>query len=136
MITLVLKQPVDGVPLEAESICPDTVSALDNAAIRALPVFLGKRQCRIDDFFTVDGEESDASLTLYDPYLVVYDGTSIPADPLQCLVINDDEAATVSSQIDSVSIAAGASITIAATSYDDSTSGWGEGTFSLTLTRL
>jgi formylmethanofuran dehydrogenase subunit C len=59
MITLTLKQPVDRVPLEAESICPDVTATLDNAAIRALPVYLGKRQCRIDDFFTVDGEESD-----------------------------------------------------------------------------
>ena len=59
MITLTLKQPVERVPLEAESICPDVMGALDNAAVRALPVYLGKRQCRIDDFFTVDGEKSD-----------------------------------------------------------------------------
>jgi formylmethanofuran dehydrogenase subunit C len=30
-----------------------------NAAIRALPIYLGKRQCRLDDFFDVDGEDSD-----------------------------------------------------------------------------
>jgi len=59
MITLTLKQPVDRVPLEAESICPDVMATLDHAAVCALPVFLGKRQCRIDDFFTVDGEKSD-----------------------------------------------------------------------------
>src|SRR5215510_6896398 len=59
MITLTLKQPVDGVPLEAESICPDVIAALDHAALCALPVYLGKRQCRIDDFFTVDGAASD-----------------------------------------------------------------------------
>jgi formylmethanofuran dehydrogenase subunit C len=59
MIRLTLKQPVDGVPLEAESVCPDVVAPLDNAAIRALPVYLGKRQCRVDDFFTVEGEKSD-----------------------------------------------------------------------------
>ena len=59
MITLTLKRSVDGVPLEAENICPDVIIALDNAAIRGLPVYLGKRQCRIDDFFTVDGEKSD-----------------------------------------------------------------------------
>jgi formylmethanofuran dehydrogenase subunit C len=59
MISLTLKQPVNGVPLEAESICPDVMTTLDNAAVRALPVYLGKRQCRIDDFFTVDGEKSD-----------------------------------------------------------------------------
>jgi formylmethanofuran dehydrogenase subunit C len=59
MIALTLRQPVDGVPLEAESICPDVTASLDNAAVRALPVHLGKRQCRLDDFFTVDGEASD-----------------------------------------------------------------------------
>jgi hypothetical protein len=33
--------------------------SLSNAAIRALPVYLGKTQCRVEDFFTVDGEASD-----------------------------------------------------------------------------
>jgi formylmethanofuran dehydrogenase subunit C len=51
MITLTLKQPVERVPLEAESICPGCHGALDNAGIRALPVYLGKRQCRVEDFF-------------------------------------------------------------------------------------
>jgi formylmethanofuran dehydrogenase subunit C len=32
---------------------------LTNDAIRALPVFLGKRQRRLDDFFTVEGAASD-----------------------------------------------------------------------------
>jgi formylmethanofuran dehydrogenase subunit C len=59
MITLTLKQAVDVVPLEAEALCPDAVAALTNAEIRALPVYLGKKQCRVDDFFTVDGEASD-----------------------------------------------------------------------------
>jgi formylmethanofuran dehydrogenase subunit C len=59
MITLTLKEPVDGVPLEAETICPDVLAGLDHSAVRALPVFLGKRQLRVDDFFTVDGEGSD-----------------------------------------------------------------------------
>src|SRR5262245_1293160 len=58
MITLTLKeQPV--VPLEAESIAPDVMASLDHAAVRALPVFLGKRQCRLDEFFEVDGAASD-----------------------------------------------------------------------------
>jgi formylmethanofuran dehydrogenase subunit C len=59
MIALTLKEPVEGVPLEAEAICPDVMAGLDNGAVRALPVYLGKRQCRIDDFFTVEGEASD-----------------------------------------------------------------------------
>jgi formylmethanofuran dehydrogenase subunit C len=59
MITLTLKEAVEVVPLEAEALSPDTIAPLTNDAIRALPVYLGKKQCRVDDFFTVDGETSD-----------------------------------------------------------------------------
>jgi formylmethanofuran dehydrogenase subunit C len=58
MITLTLKEQPN-VPLEAESIAPDRTVGLANDAIRALPVFLGKRQRRLDDFFDVDGADSD-----------------------------------------------------------------------------
>src|SRR5262245_49641681 len=58
MITLTLnEQPT--VPLEAEAITPDVMATLTNDAIRALPVFHGKRQCRLDDFFEVEGAASD-----------------------------------------------------------------------------
>jgi formylmethanofuran dehydrogenase subunit C len=58
MIRLTLKeQPT--VPLEAESISPDVFKPLAHDAIRALPVFHGKRQHRLDHFFTVEGEPSD-----------------------------------------------------------------------------
>ena len=58
MITLTLKeQPT--VPLEAENLSPDVLAPLAHDAIRALPVFLGKRQLRVDDFFDVEGEASD-----------------------------------------------------------------------------
>jgi formylmethanofuran dehydrogenase subunit C len=58
MITLTLrKQP--SVPLEAEALSPDVMAPLANDTISALPVYLGKRQCRVDEFFTVEGEASD-----------------------------------------------------------------------------
>ncbi|HEV8700807.1 MAG TPA: formylmethanofuran dehydrogenase subunit C [Candidatus Polarisedimenticolia bacterium] len=58
MPTLTLKnQP--NVPLEAESLSPDVVGALALDAIRVLPVFLGKRQRRVDDFFEVAGSPGD-----------------------------------------------------------------------------
>jgi formylmethanofuran dehydrogenase subunit C len=58
MITLTLKdQPP--VPLEAEMLSPDVTAGLTSDEIRALPVRLGKRQCRLDDFFTVEGEPGD-----------------------------------------------------------------------------
>jgi formylmethanofuran dehydrogenase subunit C len=58
MITLTLKEQPD-VPLEAEVLSPDTMALLANEAIGALPVYLGKKPCRVDDFFTVEGEASD-----------------------------------------------------------------------------
>jgi len=58
MITLTLKEPPT-VPLEVEALSPDTLADLGHAAIRALPVFLGKRQHRLDDFFEVEGAASD-----------------------------------------------------------------------------
>jgi formylmethanofuran dehydrogenase subunit C len=57
-ITLTLKElPV--VPLETEVLTPDVVAPLDRAAVSALPVFLGKRQYRVEDFFLVEGEGGD-----------------------------------------------------------------------------
>jgi formylmethanofuran dehydrogenase subunit C len=58
MITLTLKEQPP-VPLEAEMLTPDTMATLSNEAIRALPVHLGKRQVRVDDFFEVEGAASD-----------------------------------------------------------------------------
>lgn len=52
--TLLLKQQLT-VPLEAEVLTPDVLAPLDHAGVRALPVFLGKRQYRVDDFFEVEG---------------------------------------------------------------------------------
>jgi len=47
------------VPLEAEVFTPDAIAPLKSAEVRALPVFLGKRQYRMDEFFDVDGDGSD-----------------------------------------------------------------------------
>ncbi len=57
-ITLTLKLP-PAVPLEAEVLTPDRLSGLAPDDIRALPVLLGKRQCRVGDFFDVEGESSE-----------------------------------------------------------------------------
>src|SRR6185295_18553287 len=58
MITLTLKEQPN-VPLEAEMLSPDVMAALTNDEIRALPVYLGKRQRRLDDFFSIEGAKSD-----------------------------------------------------------------------------
>src|SRR5262245_14176295 len=61
MITLALKEQ-PSVPLEAECLSPDRLVSLTTDAIRALPVLLGKRTLRLDDFFTVEGTGDDLEL--------------------------------------------------------------------------
>ena len=58
MPNLTLKEP-PAVPLEAESLSPDVTAALTLDAVRALPVYLGKRRHRVDDFFEVEGAAGD-----------------------------------------------------------------------------
>jgi formylmethanofuran dehydrogenase subunit C len=58
MITLTLKEQPH-VPLEAEVLSPDVIDTLGQDALRALPIFLGKRQLRLDDFFEIDGPGCD-----------------------------------------------------------------------------
>lgn len=55
MIRLTLKE-APSVPLEAEVLTPDTIAALTIEEIRALPLHLGKRQRRLDEFFEVEGD--------------------------------------------------------------------------------
>lgn len=48
------------VPLEAEVISPDRLVGLSHADICRLPVYHGRRQLRLDDFFEISGERSAA----------------------------------------------------------------------------
>ena len=66
MITLTLKEQ-PSVPLEAEVLSPDVMADLSNEAIRALPVYLGKRQRRLDDFFNVEARVSLDQTNLFSP---------------------------------------------------------------------
>jgi formylmethanofuran dehydrogenase subunit C len=58
MMTFRLKERPT-VPLEAEVLCPDRIAGLAPDAVRALPVFLGKRQHRLDTFFEIDSPPGD-----------------------------------------------------------------------------
>ncbi|NBO92183.1 MAG: formylmethanofuran dehydrogenase subunit C [Planctomycetia bacterium] len=53
-----LKQRPD-VPLEAEVLTPDVVASLSHGEVASLPLFMGKRQFRVDDFFEVNGSGTD-----------------------------------------------------------------------------
>ncbi len=46
------------VPLEAEVLTPDVLAGKSEDEVRALPIVLGKRQYRVDDFFDVEGDGS------------------------------------------------------------------------------
>jgi formylmethanofuran dehydrogenase subunit C len=58
MLTLSLKEHPT-VPLEAEVLVPDSLAGLSHHEVRALPVFLGKRQLRLDEFFEIEGDGSE-----------------------------------------------------------------------------
>jgi len=47
------------VPLEAENLSPDVLAPLSHAEVKALPVILGKRQHRLDDYFDIEGDGSE-----------------------------------------------------------------------------
>ncbi len=47
------------VPLETEVLSPDVIASLKHAEVEALPVFLGKRQYRLADFFAIEGDGSE-----------------------------------------------------------------------------
>jgi formylmethanofuran dehydrogenase subunit C len=47
------------VPLEAEILTPDVIAPLSREQIGALPVFLGKRQLPLGDFFDIEGPGSE-----------------------------------------------------------------------------
>lgn len=58
MLTLTLRnQPP--VPLEAECLSPDRLAAAHSRDVAALPVFLGKRRHRLEDFFEIEGSPGE-----------------------------------------------------------------------------
>jgi len=65
-----------------------------------------------------EGTDTSSSLTLDDPWIVIYDGMGIPADSGLCLEANDDYGATLDSRV-TVIIDPGQVITVVASSYCD-----------------
>jgi hypothetical protein len=66
------------------------------------------------------GTEYDSTLTLADPFLVIYAGTAIPGDPGECLALNDDAIGMGSAL--SVTLAEGEHIDVVATAWCSTTS--------------
>ncbi|HVX13684.1 MAG TPA: formylmethanofuran dehydrogenase subunit C [Pirellulales bacterium] len=57
-LTFTLKEQ-PAVPLEAEMLSPDVLAKLSLGEIAACPIYVGKRRCRLDDFFSIAGEPSE-----------------------------------------------------------------------------
>jgi formylmethanofuran dehydrogenase subunit C len=57
-IKLTLKT-TPSVPLELEVLTPDNLAVRTRREIQALPIFHGKRQLRLEEFFDIEGEESE-----------------------------------------------------------------------------
>ncbi len=68
--------------------------------------------------FAMDGAQEGA-YTHTDPYLVLYDGQTIPADALQCLDGDDDGGSGNGSLATAVTIADGAFVTVVASGFDN-----------------
>lgn len=76
--------------------------------------------------------DAAASMGLTDPYLIVYDGAMVPTDPLMCLAGDDDDGTGNNSEIPTLSVTMGQTITIVPCGFDD----MDLGAYDLTITRL
>jgi hypothetical protein len=75
---------------------------------------------RVFDFEMLAADGPDGEAPLDDPYLILYRGAGIPADPRDCLGINDDiEGAldTGDSEILGVEVVAGGAVTVVLTTF-------------------
>ncbi len=80
---------------------------------------------------TFDVEVIADAPTLYDAYLVIYDGPSIPSDTLACLEGDDDSGAD-GPLVTGLAVAAGDTITLVVTGFDNADAG----AYSLRVDRL
>lgn len=55
---------VDTIPVEAECVTPDRLRTLSLAEIADLPVYHGRLQCKLGDFFSIDGDPTDGDIRL------------------------------------------------------------------------
>jgi formylmethanofuran dehydrogenase subunit C len=58
-ITLLTLKCPPQVPLESDTLTPDSIASLTREEIAALPVFHGNQQRRLDEFFCIEGDGSD-----------------------------------------------------------------------------
>lgn len=128
-------------PHDDPPICPAT--ALTPAGKADVP-FVAYAFCNRDtaphtfDFEMLAQTGPQGEPPLDDPYLFLYSGQGIPADPLQCLAVNDDIPDALDakdSEITGITVAPGGAITMVGTTYTfDPTDGTGTGYYILVVT--
>lgn len=127
-------------PYDEEPVCP--ASALLPTTAADVP-YVSYAFCNRDtvdhryrvEWLAVAGPVGEPPLD--DPYLVVYDGATIPSDARQCRVVNDDIPETIDTSDAEVqlTVKAGHAITVVGTAYTFAASdGTGTGGYVMVLT--
>lgn len=127
-------------PHDDEPICPATALLPTTAAEVPFVAYVFCNRDTVDhqydiEWLAVPGPQGEAPLD--DPYLVVYDGLSIPTDARQCRAVNDDIPETLDTSDAEVklTVKAGQAVTIVGTAYTFAASdGTGSGGYVMVVT--
>lgn len=130
-------------PHDNPEVCPATALLPDTAAEVPYVVYAF---CNNDtaphtyDFEMLAQDGTSGETPLDDPYLFLYEGVGIPADPLQCLAVNDDIPGALDakdSEILGVTVPAGGAITVVGTTFTfDPNDGTGMGYYILVVSNV
>jgi len=72
--------------------------------------------------------------TLVDAFLTIYSGGVIPADVSMCIGVDDDSGDEPGALVTDIRVEAGSMITVAASSFDETDTAFGVGSFTLIIT--
>ena len=128
-------------PHDDPPVCPATALLPATAALVPHVVYAFCNNDKVEHTFDFEmlaqtGRSGEPALD--DPYLFLYTGQGIPADPLQCLAVNDDIPDTLNvkdSEITGVKVPPGGAITMVGTTFTfDPSDGTGAGYYVLVVT--
>jgi len=103
--------------------CPATADSSVGTAVPRMEHVLCNLGATAKSYdIAMNGVDEDATLTHPDPYLVIYNGMSIPTDTHMCAVGDDDGTSgsiSVGALVANFSVAAGARIDLVATGFEN-----------------
>lgn len=121
-------------PHDEDPVCPATALTPEGSAEvpRLVTAFCNNDTvAHTYDFEMIADSGPAGEAALDDPYLFLYQGVGVPADPLQCLAVNDDipdALDTKDAEILGIEVPPGGAITVVSTTYTfDPTDGTGTG---------